>query len=122
AERADPLDDIGAVDVGQTQIEQDQVRRHLRRAQHPFLTGAHGRDLVPVRLEAGTERAPDLRFVVDDQHLHADPTFTGSSNTTTVPPPGAPSIQMRPPCATTTACAMASPRPLPGRSGAASPR
>ena len=50
------------------------------------------------------------------------PIFTGSSNTTTVPPPGAPSIQMRPPCATTTACAMASPRPLPGRSGAASPR
>ena len=38
-------------------------------AQHPFLAGAHGRDLVAVRLEAGAERSPDLRFVVDDEHL-----------------------------------------------------
>ncbi len=88
AERAYPLDDLGTVDIGQAEIEQDQVRRHLRRAEHPFLAGAYRLDLVAVRLEAGAERAADLWFVVDDQHLHSDPIFTGSSNTTTVPPAG----------------------------------
>ena len=65
-------DHLGAVHVGEAEVEQDQVGRHLRRAEHAFLAGADRRDLVAVRLEARAERATDLRLVVDHEHLHAD--------------------------------------------------
>ena len=68
AERAHPPDHLGAVDVGQPEVEQHQVGRLLGGADHAFLAGADRGDLVAVRLEARAQRAPDLRLVVDDQH------------------------------------------------------
>ena len=35
-------DNLGAVDVGETEVEQDQVRRHLRDAEHSLLAGPDG--------------------------------------------------------------------------------
>ena len=66
---ANALQDLGAFQIRQVEVENDQIHR------------AHGRGLEPgggvlrlddgkaVKLEAGAQKAPDLRFVVDDQHL-----------------------------------------------------
>src|SRR5206468_463079 len=88
---------------------------------HRLLSGPHGRHLVPVRLEARAERPPDLRLVVDDQHLRHDRGSTvrtgadssGSSNTSVAPLPGVPSMWICPPCACTIARAIARPSPCP---------
>ena len=73
----------------------------VRRGDDAFLAGADRLDLVAVRLEAGPQRAADLRLVVDDQHLHA--CTASSTGSVERPPrcrrPACSSIQMRPPCA-----------------------
>ena len=134
-ERADASDHLGAVEVRQAEVQEDEVERGLRRRDDRLLTVRRGPHLVAVGLEAGPQRAPDLRFVVDHEHAgHAPrsvapraastersgppspgvgPSNAGSSNTTDTPPVGAPSIRIRPPCARTIARAIVSPSPLP---------
>src|SRR3954452_19765669 len=106
------------------------------RGHDALVAGADRFDRVAVRLEAGAERSTDLRLVVDHQHLHPAGSSIGSPGTRA--PPGGPapltphppprraapvsSTQILPPCAITTARAIDSPRPLPGRSGSSRPR
>ena len=134
-ERADATDHLGAIEIRQAEVQEDEVERDLGSGDDRLLAVRRGLHLVAVGLEAGPQRAPDLRFVVDDEHAgHAprsvapraastersgptspgvEPSGAGSSNTTDTPPVGAPSIRIRPPCARTIARAIVSPSPLP---------
>ena len=108
---------------GRPEVEEHELRRALGGADHRFLAGADGLDLVAVGLQARPQRSTDLRFVVDDEDpVHAGGSSPGISNATTQPPPGLSSIQIRPPWATTTAFEIARPSPLPGVSGIDEPR
>ncbi len=132
AERADAPDHLGAVEVGQPEVEQHEVGRLLGGAHDALLARADRGDLVAVGLEARAQRPPDLRLVVDHQHpAHArrllrarehslvrrrrcDRDLEGERRHR---PAGASSIQMRPPWAVTIAFAIARPSPVPGESG-----
>src|SRR6266540_4207934 len=125
-----PTDHLGAVEIGKAQIQEHQVRSVLGRCHHGLLAGAGGLDRVAVGLQARPQGPSNLGLVVhhQDRGHGAGSCFTGcdsatgSSKTTAVPPDGDPSTQMRPPCASTTARAIARPRPLPVRPLAPSPR
>ena len=124
AEGSDPADHLGAVEVGQAQIQQHQVGGPLGRRHNALLAGANRGHVVSVGLKAGAQGTTDLGFVVDDQH-HAHAAVSGSawiassgtSNTTAVPPTGASSIHTLPPWASTIACTIARPEPAPGSLG-----
>src|SRR5262245_9085120 len=126
-ERADTPDHLGAVQVGKAEVQEQELGSDLGGRHDRLAAGADRAHLVAVRLQARPHRAPDLGLVVADEHAGHRRTSSrdtascgigeasrpGSSNTTAAPPPGAPSTQMRPPCASTIAREIASPSPLP---------
>ena len=88
---------------------------------------------VAFRAERGSQEAPDLGLVLDDQDGgaqlgHAVSCGTGgaasrgSVNRNAVPPSGRRSAQMRPPCSVTMARQMARPRPAPPMAPSLFPR
>src|SRR5262249_25495078 len=65
---AQPPDDLDAVDVGQPEVEDHQVRltiRGCRQSRDPALGLVH---LESVRGQPGAQEAPDLRIVLDDHY------------------------------------------------------
>jgi hypothetical protein len=72
-EGAEPADDLGPIEVRQSEIEEHDVRPRLGRGDEGLLARPDREDLVPVRLQARAQRATDLRLVVDHQHAgHPD--------------------------------------------------
>ncbi len=67
--RAHPLEHFGAFDIRQIEVEYDEIGPVHGRSPKPAL-GILGLDhREAVKLEARAEKAPDLRFIVDDEHL-----------------------------------------------------
>ena len=62
-----PFQHLGAVHVGQAEIEDDQVGRLQRRRAQRLGAGLGLLHLEAVELEAGAQEAPDLDLVVDDE-------------------------------------------------------
>ncbi len=112
-----------SVEIGQHQIEDEQIGRIApepnQRRRAPF----RELHLVAMAPQGDIERAPDLRFVIDDQNAriaHAgasarrEERSKGIVKRTDVPIPSGPlSIQMRPPCASTSPRLIVSPIPVP---------
>src|SRR6476661_3013823 len=119
---------LGAVAVGQHQIEDHEVgRRERRRGQRLGGAGRRGYPVARLR-ERDLERPPDRALVVDDedQRLAAHGPLApaaGSSRTKVLPPPGV-SAERRtsPPLATASPRAIARPSPDPGTSRVRPPR
>jgi hypothetical protein len=73
---ADPLQHFSAVKIGQCQIQDDQVRRAEGRNLQCFGGVLGFQDYEAVELEAGPEKAPDFRFVVDQENDVGRPTHS----------------------------------------------
>src|SRR5919106_1084182 len=114
-ETAQAADHFMSVDAGEAEVEDNQVDGIGCEDVEGGLSARCGKDLVAARPQARLDGAADLRVVVDDQDAgrHQSASRIGRRNTTAVPPPGASSIQIVPPWATTTAWAMARPSPDP---------
>src|SRR4029450_9593726 len=96
-ERADAATHVGAVEVGQAEVQEDQVERGLGRRDDRLLTVGRGPDLVAVGLEAGPQRAPDLGLVVDDEQAgHAPRSGRPRARPTTPPPRATPPARWPP--------------------------
>ena len=65
---ADALDHVGAVHVGQAEIDDDHVDRPQRRRADGFGAGAGFVHDEAVELEAGAQEPADLHLVIDDEH------------------------------------------------------
>src|SRR6185437_9458512 len=127
---AQALDDERPFHVGQAEIEQQQIG-------HAALELAQGRGaafrlghLMAVRPQHGTEHAPDLRLVVDDEDAgaHAALPIEGGESSVAAPagiakvtrivvpkPMPAERARMRPPCASTRPRLIDRPSPIPAR-------
>ena len=65
---ADALDHLGAVHVGQAEIDDHQIDRPQRRRADRFGAGAGLVHDEAVEFETGAQEAADLNLVVDDEH------------------------------------------------------
>ena len=65
---ADLAQNLDAVAVGQSEIEQHQVEGMLGHSRQPFAAVVGGLDLVAFKLQQSLQRFADGGFVVDDQH------------------------------------------------------
>ena len=63
-----PFEHVGAVHVGQAEIEDDEVGGLQRRRTQRLGAGLGLLDGKAVELEAGAQKPPDLHFVVDHKH------------------------------------------------------
>ena len=68
-ERPDAADHLGPVQIRKAEVEEDKVGCGFGRRDDRLLAVRGRLDLVPVRLEAGSEGASDLWLVVDDEHV-----------------------------------------------------
>ena len=134
-----PADDLEAVQVGKTEIEDHEVGLTRRGLEQPLLAGLGLHHAVALARQRGAEEPADGRLVLDDQHdrasapvarpRHGSPAAprsqpssvrtsggsaaSGRKKRNTAPPPGRDSARIRPPWASTIPRAMASPRPGP---------
>ena len=122
-----PGDDLGAVHVGQAEVEDDGVGRVGGRLLEGL--GAVGRevDVVVPGAQVDAEGPQQLGFVVDDEHAGHDAAWlrsrrpgeageesaAGNETTMVSPPPGVSSGSRVPPMASTSPRDSASPRPIP---------
>jgi len=67
--RADPLEHLGAVEVWQVQVEDDEVRRAEGRGLQAVGCVFRLDHRVALQFEAGAKEAPYLRFVLDQEHI-----------------------------------------------------
>ena len=67
AGRADPTQDLEAIDARKADIEHDQIRRLARGDLQPLFAGARDPDVVALLLERVLDAARDRIFVLDDQ-------------------------------------------------------
>ena len=67
AGRAEPAQDLEAVDARQAHVEHDEVRRLARGELEPLLAGPGDGDLVALLLEGVLDAARDGELVFDDQ-------------------------------------------------------
>src|SRR3984957_14550114 len=120
---AHAVDDLGAVHVGQPEVQDDHVGPV---AGHRGQAGGavdRGADVVLPGGQVDAQRAQDGRLVVDDQHAGHDPVSSalvvsalaaaGSVMATVSPPPGVSRASIRPPMASANPRATARPRPTP---------
>src|SRR3954447_228643 len=128
--RPQPGQHLGAVEVGQAQVEDDEIGVVVGGVPQRRAAVGSGEDVVAGRVQRDPQGPGDLRVVVDDEDpAHRAGTGGGSaggpaaaSDTTMVsPPPGASSASTVPPIASVTPRATASPSPTPWPAGA-SPR
>jgi hypothetical protein len=66
------VDHIEPIDVGQAEVEKDQVRRRIDRKCQRVRPGERGADLIAAIVEVDGEHAHDRWFVVDDEHMVHD--------------------------------------------------
>src|SRR5207253_853359 len=119
-----------AVDVGQPEVEDDDVGVVDHRPGQPGRSLGGRNDLVAPGPQPGAEHFEDGHLVVDDQDPghepasvlaagvslssgSADPVAAGSRRAKVAPPPGVPVTAMRPPWASTIPLTMARPIPVP---------
>src|SRR5690606_32164671 len=103
------------IGVGQTDVEQDEVRPLL--LDEPQAVGA-GRglgelDVAPLDLEAEPNRRADLGVIIDEQDLHAGAAPRGTTRWNVLPRPTSLSTSIVPPCAWAIANAVGRPIPAP---------
>ena len=67
------LADLGARDVGQHEVEQDEVGPLLAREAEPFFALARDEDLVALLAEVVVEDLLDVGLILDDQDSRHDP-------------------------------------------------
>src|SRR5438034_1883019 len=115
--RTETAERYDAVDVGQLDVHQHQVRCVLHRELDRPLPGCCLERPVARRLQDVAEELHVLVVVLDDEDLRArhDATPAGSENVNVLPWPGSLSTQMRPPWSSTRRFDNASPRPVPSR-------
>src|ERR1700743_1369350 len=120
---ADPVNDLGAVHVGQAKVEDDRVGPLAGNGGEARAAVDRGGHLVIARGQVDPQRAQDRRLVVDDEdagHWSAPSvartplTRAGSVTRTVRPPPGVSTATIVPPIASANPLATASPRPTPG--------
>ena len=118
----DAADDVGAVHVGQAEVEDHHVGALAGHDREPRGAVAGRADLVVARGEIDAQRPEDRRLVVDDQHPGQgsapcmDSAFlpaTGSVILTVSPPPGVSAATIAPPMASVKPLATARPSPTP---------
>ena len=109
----------------EAEIEQDDVGMLGRRHDHRRFAGVGLEDLVSASSEIEAQRAPDLRFVVDHEHLDQGVSRAAVSGSwasgieivTVSPPPGVSSSAIVPPIASMKPCAIGRPSPTPSGDG-----
>src|SRR3984957_18142152 len=120
---ADPVNDLGAVHVGQAKVEDDRVGPLAGNCREARGAVARGRHLVVARGQVDPQRAEDRRLVVDDEDAghwstpsvaRTPLTRAGSVTLTVRPPPGVSTATIVPPIASANPLATASPSPTPG--------
>src|SRR5262249_28725185 len=119
---ADAVDHLGAVHVGQAQVQDDHVGMVAGHGGEPGGAVGGGADVVFAGAEVDLHAGQDGRLVVDDEHPgHAPapsgevPTLaTGSVTWMVSPPPGVSAAAIVPPMASAKPLATASPSPTPG--------
>ena len=108
------LQDVQSVAVGHPQIGHHQVERLLGQPLRRARDTVGLLHAMPAPAKQERERRPSRRLVVDDEQVrHRHAASMGNRIVTRVPPPGAASMSMRPPCAVTIRSAIVRPRPLP---------
>ena len=108
---AQALDHFEPGDVGQAEIDDDDVGLSRRRGLHAFVAGRCGRQRIAVRVERRREKTLDLRIVLDQQQMRArvrhcatgSRAGNGSVKRNSAPPPDAFCAVIVPPCASTIA-------------------
>jgi hypothetical protein len=65
---ADRFQHFDAAHVGQTEVEHNHIRLHVRGSADSSCPSVGLPDLVAVKFEPGTDEPPDLGFVVDYEH------------------------------------------------------
>ena len=122
---ADLPDDLDPVGRGHADVEHGDHGPPLAGERERLVPGARRDDVEAVALQPCRDEEEDVLVVLGDEHdgkAHAtssgsavdDATRCGSSSRKTLPPPARRAAEIRPPCASTTARAMNSPRPVPG--------
>ena len=109
---AETGDHVETGDVGESEVEDDEIGAVAGRELQRDLAGTGRVDVVAAGAEVGDERAQDLGFVVDDEHSGHD-VSAFSVTIAVVPPPGVSSSSSSPPIAVTKPRATARPRPTP---------
>ena len=64
----DALQDLPTVQVGEPDVEDDDVGMALVELAHPVAALEGLRDRVALALEEGSEELPDVRLILNDQH------------------------------------------------------
>src|SRR5262249_56308990 len=102
---------LDCVDARQAEVEHDDVGVRARCSRQRLLSVRREVDVIASGTEIDTQRAPDLRLVVHDEHpCHA----ADSRLTITVsPPPGVSSTVGSPPMASMNTPATGKPSPVP---------
>jgi hypothetical protein len=68
-----PADDVEAVQIGQPEVQNDEVGLPGRSLEEPVLAGLGLDDAVSLAREGRAEEAADRRLVLDDQHHRTAP-------------------------------------------------
>src|SRR5262249_20670165 len=121
----DPARGLVAVDAGELDVHEDQVRPFRPGQRHRVLAGPGLDDLERVGGQQVAEDAPVVLLVVDDEDARAHArapgrrsatgrsTWMGTVNENVEPSPSVDSTQRRPPCISTIRREMARPSPVP---------
>ena len=88
-ERADAAQHLEAVDIGESEVEDDEVGRAARSDDDRFLAGGDVEHLEVAAAHHRAQRAPQRGIVFDEQDRgHAARASRGNVHTNVAPPPG----------------------------------
>jgi hypothetical protein len=92
-----PANHLVPIDPWKMEIQDDEIDPGVHQQLECGLAVRRRRHFVSARLQARAHRPKDVGVVVDDEDVRGTAHCTaGSSNITVVPPPGVPSIHIRP--------------------------